>query len=117
MWKMEYNQELVVLRIRKYRELKKISQKQLSKATGLSNGYIGDIECGRNKNSVFPLNTICRIAEALGVTLDDLAADNLNSNILKTQKEDEIIGLISNRLDLLSYEDLVFFDKLTKIFK
>lgn len=62
-------------RIRESRTLKGLSQEALSELCELSPSYIGVIERADKKPSI---ETIVKIAVALGVSLDVLFADSLN---------------------------------------
>lgn len=67
----EYAKRLIdgesVLRV--YRDLRGLTQVQLSEASGVNRVQIADIEAGRKVGSVA---TLKKLADALGVTLDDL---------------------------------------------
>ena len=56
-------------RIRKYRELSRMTQEQLSESCSLSTGYIGHLERGTRSPS---LETLVKISQILRVSLDDL---------------------------------------------
>lgn len=51
-------------RVKLAREASKLSQTQLSKAVGISQGTLGDLERGKNKSSL----KLAKIADVLGVT-------------------------------------------------
>lgn len=55
--------------LRVYRELRGQSQMGLAKASGVNRVQIADIEAGRSKGSI---ETVRKLATALGVTIDDL---------------------------------------------
>lgn len=55
--------------LRVYRDLRRITQQQLSAVSGVNRVQISDIEAGRSAGSVA---TVKRLAEALGVAVDDL---------------------------------------------
>lgn len=55
--------------LRVWRELRGLSQVKLGTASGVNRVQIADIEAGRSKGSV---ETVRKLAEALGVGLDDL---------------------------------------------
>ena len=56
-------------RIRRYRELSRMTQEQLSELCSLSTGYIGHLERGTRSPS---LETLAKISQILRVSLDDL---------------------------------------------
>ena len=55
--------------VRVYRDLRKLTQTALAKASGVNRVQIADIEAGRGKGSI---ETMRKLADALGVTIDDL---------------------------------------------
>lgn len=55
--------------LRVWRELRRLSQVGLGKASGVNRVQIADIEAGRGKGSV---ETVRKLADALGVAVDDL---------------------------------------------
>ena len=69
-------------RIRKYRELSRMTQEQLSESCSLSTGYIGHLERGTRSPS---LETLVKISQILRVSLDDLVfgKTEINNNIIK----------------------------------
>ena len=69
-------------RIRKYRELSRMTQEQLSESCSLSTGYIGHLERGTRSPS---LETLVKISQIFRVTLADLAfgKTEINNNMIK----------------------------------
>lgn len=69
-------------RIRKYRELSRMTQEQLSESCALSTGYIGHLERGTRSPS---LETLVKISQILRVSLDDLVfgKTEINNNMIK----------------------------------
>ena len=69
-------------RIRKYRELSRMTQEQLSVSCSLSTGYIGHLERGTRSPS---LETLVKISQILRVSLDDLVfgKTEINNNMIK----------------------------------
>ena len=63
-------------RIREIRNAKGMTIRELSDATGLTEGTIGNAESGRNSPA---LDNARKIAEALGVTLDELLIETQDS--------------------------------------
>lgn len=55
--------------VRVYRSLRGLTQVQLSERSGVNRVQIADIEAGRKSGSV---DTVCKLAAALSVTVDDL---------------------------------------------
>lgn len=69
-------------RIRKYRELSRMTQEQLRESCSLSTGYIGHLERGTRSPS---LETLVKISQILRVSLDDLVfgKTEINNNMIK----------------------------------
>lgn len=65
-------------RIRKYRMAKGMTQSDLAEAVQRSNTTISHIEVGSGKPE---LNTVVRIANALGVSMDMLLCDSLDNSV------------------------------------
>ena len=57
--------------LRVYRDLRSLTQAALAEKTGVNRVSIAEIETGRKQGSVSSLRAL---ADALGVTIDDLAA-------------------------------------------
>ncbi|RIV25105.1 XRE family transcriptional regulator [Fibrisoma montanum] len=55
-------------RIRQAREMKGLTQKELASALGVSEAAVYRYEQGQN----FTLDTLCKIAKAVGVTVEEL---------------------------------------------
>lgn len=70
---MRINYALIGKRVRETRKQQKISQERLAELTDVSVGYISHIETARKKAS---LSTLIRIANALGITVDELLNGN-----------------------------------------
>lgn len=69
---MKVNYQLIGIRIREIRKRKHLTQEYLAEATGLSDTYISKIERGAKAS----LESLLRIADVLGVTLNDLLIGN-----------------------------------------
>ena len=69
-------------RIRKYRELSRMTQEQLSESCSLSTGYIGHLERGTRSPSLESLVKISQIRRGI---LDDLVfgKTEINNNMIK----------------------------------
>jgi transcriptional regulator with XRE-family HTH domain len=63
-------ENILASNIKKYRKKLKISQDRLSKLADVTYNTIIKIESGRNNNPT--METLIKIAAALGVSLDDL---------------------------------------------
>ena len=93
---MAVNYERIGKRIQQLRKLKKMSQADLAEHTGMSVSYISHIETGIKHAS---LESIIRIANALGITVDQAG----NREEYKT----ELCDLIS---DCTGYERGIIHD-------
>ena len=61
--------ELLVLKVKEIRRMRKITQEKLSEIIGVDNGYISKLEVGQNFPSI---GTLEKIAKALDVELVEL---------------------------------------------
>lgn len=57
------------IKVRKYRQKKKLSQEGLAELADLHRTYIGQIECGKRN---IALKNIAKLAKALNVSVRDL---------------------------------------------
>lgn len=106
----DYDSKIVGEKIKKYRLAKNMSQKELSKQVGISPSYLGSLENGGlSKNGSGSLKVICGIAETLGVTLDDLAGENLECRQLEITGINRNINRIMQEIESVSYSRLVLF--------
>lgn len=85
-------------RIKEIREAKKISQNKLAKLSGVSQSAISSIE-GETKSP--SIDTLDRIAEALGCTTYDILAENA-----PPPPPDEIDAVIAQESDGLTPEEV-----------
>ena len=99
---MAVNYERIGKRIQQLRKLKKLSQADLAEFTGMSVSYISHIETSIKKAS---LESLVRIANVLGVTVDQL----LNGNQVNDRVEysAELAELLS---DCNSCEKRILFE-------
>ena len=80
-------------RIRQFRQEKRWRQEELARKTSLSISYIGMLERGEKLPK---LSTFVRIANALGVTADELLADALDQGYqIKVSQYTDRIGKLS----------------------
>ena len=56
--------------LRKFRKIKRLSQEKLARLADVANNTIIKIEAGKNQNPT--LETLKKVAQALGVSVDDL---------------------------------------------
>lgn len=109
----DYNAKIVGENIRTYRRAKNLSQKELGKRVGTSSTYIGFLENGKiSKNSSGSLKVICKIADTLGVTLDNLAGDNLEYRKNKMNGLPQGVNKILLEMENTSYSRLLLFQKI-----
>ena len=73
---MELNYCLIGKRIRRYRLSKNITQEELAFRIDTSASYLSKIEGGKKRPS---LEKLCGIADALGITVNDLIYDSSQS--------------------------------------
>lgn len=60
----------IIKNLRKMREAKGLSQEKLARLSDVANNTIIKIEAGKNQNPT--LDTLKKVAKALGVSVDDL---------------------------------------------
>lgn len=112
---IDYSQALVGERIRLYRLTKGLSLKQLEKLTGISAGYLGDLERGgKTKGSSVSMKNICKIAEVLDVSLDDLAYTNIEFR--NSQSNNPLIADFEKEIESMSWDDLNILNNAIDIF-
>lgn len=89
--------------IKSFRELKNYKLSQLAKECGISAGYLSDIEKNIKKNP--SLDVLNKIAEVLGVSLNDLLSTeeklNLMTNSMKKINEMAKKGLNYNKNNII----------------
>lgn len=86
-------------RIRTVRQSRGITQEQLAEKVDISTNFMSLIENGRNMS----VETLVKIASALGVTVDYLLSDTIEID------SDIIMVQISQNLSTLDYEEKLFF--------
>lgn len=107
----EYNQLIIGNQIKKYRTAKKLTQKELAEKVGLSTSYVSGLEHGDGtKGSSISMTNICKIAEILNVSLDDLAGSNIESNL-----NNNFISLCKKEMESMSSESLELLNELFSI--
>ena len=104
---MAVNYERIGKRIQQLRKLKKLSQADLAEYTGMSVSYISHIETGIKHAS---LESVVRIANALGVTVDQVLNGNQTGN--REEYKTELFELIS---DCTGYERVIIHDIATAV--
>lgn len=70
---MDY--KLLGIRIRDQRLKQKLTQEKLSELVGISDAFMGFIERGERKLSI---ETLVKVANALGITVDNLLTNSIN---------------------------------------
>lgn len=81
---MAINYERIGSQVQQQRKRRGLSQADLAEATGMSVAYISHIETGIKKAS---LESVVKIANALGITVDQILNGNQASNRLEYQSE------------------------------
>lgn len=112
---IEYDPKIVGNRIREYRLAQNLSQKELSRLANISPSYLGSLENGTlSPNGSGSLNVFIQIANALGVTLDDLAGETLEyKNITKSLEP--AIQKIAQEIESMNYNKLSLFRNIVNI--
>lgn len=100
---MTLNYLIIGKRIKQIRKSKKLSQAELAEKVGLSDGYMSYIETAAKCPS---LEVLVLIANALGVTADEILAENLLTN-RRTNMNGEFSELLG---DCSAYERLVLIE-------
>ena len=85
---MEVNFRLIGKRIREIRQDSEMSQMNLAEKAGLSVSYVSMVENGRRKAS---LDALLRIANILGVTVDELLIGNQFYNPSEYQTDMDLL--------------------------
>ena len=83
---MEIDYKAIGEQIRSHRNIRKITQEELSEMVSISPGYLSRLELGKKKAS---LETLLRICRALNITVDSLLVGN---QILKSNDYNEEIS-------------------------
>ena len=68
--------------VKRIREMQSLSQDELSEKSGISKGFIAQVESG---SKMFSVQTLCNVASTLHVSVDALIygeSDNVNANDL-----------------------------------
>lgn len=112
---IDYKHAIVGAQIKLYRLNRNYSQKKLAELTGLSVSYISELEGSRKsaEHSV-SMNNISKIAEVLGVSLDELASTNLEYR--PNFKNNNLIEKYKAEMATLDLEDLLYLKESIKIF-
>lgn len=110
---MNINYALIGRRVRETRKQQKISQEKLADIADLSVGYISHIETARKKAS---LSSLIQIANALGITVDELLNGNQLHNPTEYQTDIDLLiadcSLLEKRLIfevISSVKDIGYF--------
>lgn len=85
---MSLNYSLIGLRVKEVRKQHNITQAQLAEMTSLSISYISHIETAQKKAS---LESLVRIADVLGVTVDELLNGNQLNNPTEYQTDIDLV--------------------------
>lgn len=93
---MSVNYELLGDRIKHFREEKNVTQEVLSEKVGLSRENINRFESGSKRPS---LDTVVNLANAIGISVDDLLVDSLEHPISTADSEIHRLLLDCNRIE------------------
>lgn len=103
-----YDTKIIGKNIKEYRIAKNLTRKELSKQADISITYLATIENGiPTKNGSCGINIIYRIAEVLGVSLDDIAGSNIECRQYENVKP--IVNRIMLETESISYSKLLLF--------
>ncbi len=94
-------------RIRQERQKRGITQEQLAEMVDISTNFMSLIENGRNMS----VETLVKIAKALGVTIDYLLND------IMELKNDRITEQILQNVSVLSDDEKIYFLNMIKQYK
>jgi len=97
-----FNELSVSENVHKYRKNARLSQNQLSEKAGVSRTFISDLERGANK--LPSINILCRLAEALNISVDNLIQDTLT--VYAPSDNDSLSKEIAETLHCKSERDL-----------
>ena len=100
---MQTKKELLGLRIKEFRENRKLTQDKLSEMVGIDPKHLSRIENGRNYPS---FETLEKILESLDISYEDIF--NFNHLVSKV----ELLNKISEKLNNLSEDKLRFIYKI-----
>ena len=107
---VDYNAKIVGNNIRKYRNAKNLSQKELSQCTGISASYIASLENGwLSKNGSGSVSVFVKIANGLCVTLDEIAGDNIEYKSYMLNNTSPSINKIKSEIEFMPYNKLLLF--------
>lgn len=96
------------MRLRRYRQEKKLTLRELATATGLSIGFLSKIENGTGNPSIDNIQKICF---ALGITVNDLVTEKNSSELFSAIHENESYILRKDERCLLyNYGDNIRFE-------
>lgn len=96
--------EKIGKRVRKFREIKRLSQEELAQRAGLENRFVEDVE--ENKITP-PLGKLLRISRAMGIRMSNFIDDSVKADpiIVKAEErksalEKEVLNLKDTQMDL-----------------
>lgn len=92
--------KLIGERIRTYRKRRNFSQEELAHRASFSTSYISDIERAEKSPTI---ESLVRITNALGITLEELFA---NTQTQKRTKEAETVSSIVSKINNLSSKEM-----------
>lgn len=112
----DYSQAIIGNQIKKYRKAKNLSQQKLAELINVSPSYISEIERGgKTQNSSISMKNICKIAEVLEISLDEIAHTNISCNRNTSNKNK--IQLMKTELETLTVSKLNLFKSLISLFE
>lgn len=93
--------------IKRYRKLRKITQKELAEALDVTHSSVSAWEIGKNSIDMDRLNQICKV---LDVSLSDILSDNVDAEQFQKDEENRKIIDVLNRRPEVKRLMLTTFD-------
>ncbi|MCR5255867.1 MAG: helix-turn-helix domain-containing protein [Acetatifactor sp.] len=101
----------IATNIKKYRLLNGLTQDEMAKRLGIDSQYYSQLEQGRRN---FTLERIIDVCSVLDLTIDRIISSDILDDTSKIIKDkEELISLISNKLNSLSHDQLLILNKFT----
>lgn len=99
---MSLNYKIIGCRVKEHRQRQRISQATLAEMTDMSVSFISHIETARRQAS---LESLVRISNALGLTIDELLTGNQYYDTVEYQTDFDLI-----LSDCTSYEKRIIYE-------
>lgn len=96
-------------RLRTYRRRKNMTQEELAHRASFSTSFISDVERAEKSPTI---ESLVRITDALGITLEELFA---NTQARKRTKEAEMVASINTKINNLPPQELQTINDMIKL--